>query len=55
MSLTKEQQAELVELAKPISLWLQKNMHPHAEVVVHTTDVEVLEGVLFVPNIVKFD
>ena len=34
MTLTRDQQAELLEAAKPLIRWINENCHPHVRVVV---------------------
>lgn len=45
MILTKEQQAAMLEAAKPLIQWMNENCHPHCTALVDTTDVELTEGI----------
>lgn len=45
MTITKEQSAEMLEAAKPLMKWLNKNAHPHTQIVVEHADVFLLEGI----------
>jgi len=45
MKITPDQQAELLEAAKPLLRWLNENAHPHIKAIVDHTTVELVEGV----------
>ena len=45
MTLTKEQQASLLEAAKPLIRWLNENCHPHCSAVVDNDSVELAEAI----------
>lgn len=45
MIISKEQQEQLLEAAKPLIKWLNENGHPHVRAIVDCTAVEMLEGV----------
>lgn len=45
MVLTKEQQADMLEQAKPLIQWLNENCHPECELRVDHTTVTLMEGV----------
>ena len=45
MTITKQQQEELVRAARPLVLWLQENCHPHCQATVDVTSVELFEGI----------
>jgi hypothetical protein len=48
--MNKEQiQKEFEELAKPLVVFLQKNYHPHAKIIIDCTSAEIVEGVCGVP------
>lgn len=50
MTITTEQINELRELAKPLQQWLFKNVHPHCQLDVTSTYLELVEGVAFIPS-----
>ncbi len=35
---------EFVKLAKPLNEWLQKNGHPHTQIIITFDSAEVVEG-----------
>ncbi len=43
-TLTKEQINKLKEVCQPVSEFLQKNFHPHVQIVVDCNSAEILEG-----------
>lgn len=45
MTLTKEQQDQMLEAAKPLIKWMNDNCHPHCECKVDQTSVHLLEGI----------
>jgi hypothetical protein len=49
MTLTKEQTAELEELAKPVVRWLRDNGHPMCEVVIGQQHLTVNESIAGIP------
>lgn len=49
MIISKEQQEELKEAAKPLVKFLCDNFHPHVMVVVEPHNIELLEGVSSTP------
>jgi hypothetical protein len=44
MILTKEQQKEFEEKARPLMKWLGENFHPHIKVIVDYSDAEIFES-----------
>lgn len=40
---------EFKELAKPLNEWLQRNGHPHMQIIISFDGAEVVEGKLSVP------
>jgi hypothetical protein len=40
---------ELINLAKPLNEWLQKNFTPHHQVIIRNDGAEVVQGVIGVP------
>lgn len=49
MILTKEQIKQVEELATPLAQWLAINCHPHVTVILDSTRVEVVEGLMQSP------
>jgi len=45
MTITKEQSAEMLEAAKPLIQWINENCHPHTQIILDQTHVQLLEGV----------
>jgi len=45
-----DKQKELKELAKPLVDLLYRDYHPHAKIIIEQGNVEIVEGVLSVPN-----
>ena len=45
MTITKKQQEEMLEAAKPLVRWLNENCHPHCAARVDQNTVELTEGV----------
>ena len=45
MTINKEQQANMLEAAKPLIKWLNENCHPHCEFRVSQNSVELVESV----------
>lgn len=45
MTITKEQAAEMLDAAKPLIRWINDNCHPHTQLTVDHTTVELTEGV----------
>jgi len=45
MPITKEQQQEMLEAAKPLMKWMNENCHPHCKMIVGQMHMELLEGV----------
>jgi hypothetical protein len=41
---------ELLELAKPLMEYIQKNYHPHVKIIIQIDTVEVLEGLIMANN-----
>jgi hypothetical protein len=44
MKLTVEQMEKMLEAAKPLIKWMNKNCHPHCECIVDCTTVRIVEG-----------
>jgi len=44
MKITKEQQKEMLDVAKPLIKWLN-NFHPHIECIVDCTTIRMVEGI----------
>lgn len=40
---------EFEKLAKPLNEWLQKNGHPHTQIIISFDGAEVVEGKISVP------
>ncbi len=49
----KEKLEEFEKLTKPLNEWLQKNGHPHQQIIITFDSAELVEGVLAVPFEVK--
>ena len=47
MVLTKEQQKEFKEKARPLMEWLAKNTDPHCKAIITYSDAEVLQASMF--------
>jgi hypothetical protein len=45
MILTKEQQQQMLDAAKPLIKWLNENCHPHCTAHVDQNTVELTEGI----------
>lgn len=45
MTLSKGQQKELLEAAKPLIKWMNDHCHHHCKVIVDQSNVEVVEGI----------
>lgn len=45
MTLTREQQAAMLEAAKPLMKWLSDECHPHCNAVVENNSVVLQEGI----------
>ena len=46
MNLTPEKEAAFIQASKPLMKYLAENCHPHATVIVSSTNAELLEGIL---------
>lgn len=44
---------EFEELTKPLNDWLQKNGHPHQQIIITFEGAELVEGILVVPFSIK--
>lgn len=49
--MSKEKLKELQEAAMPLIKYLEKNHHPHVTSIVTSTSVELVEGLMNIPNI----
>lgn len=49
----KEKLEEFEKLTKPLNEWLQKNGHPHQQIIITFDSAELVEGVLAVSFEVK--
>lgn len=49
----KEKLEEFEKLTKPLNEWLQKNGHPHQQIIITFDSAELVEGVLAVQFEVK--
>lgn len=49
MTLTKEQQQELLEASRPLLKWINDNCHPHCTINITQDTVELVETVSRVP------
>lgn len=45
MTITKEQQEQMLEAAKPLIKWLNENCHPHCTAHVDQNTIELTEGI----------
>jgi hypothetical protein len=45
MTITAEQQNEMLEAAKPLMKWMNDNCHPHCKAVVEQAHIELVEGI----------
>lgn len=45
MTITKEQQDQMLEAAKPLIKWMNENCHPHCTAHVDQNTIELTEGV----------
>lgn len=45
MTLTQEQQQQMLEAAKPLIKWLNENCHPHCAAHVDQNTIELTEGI----------
>jgi len=45
MTITKEQQEQMLEAAKPLIKWLNENCHPHCSAHVDQSTIELKEGI----------
>lgn len=45
MTITKEQQEEMLSAALPLIKWMNENCHPHCSILVDQTTVELVQGV----------
>jgi len=45
MTLTKLQQEQMLEVAKPLIKWLNENCHPHCTAHVDQNTIELTEGI----------
>lgn len=50
MTITPAQQAELLELSKPLMKWLNEAFHPHMLVIVEPDSVSLHEMSAYVPH-----
>lgn len=45
MTLTQQQQMNMLEAAKPLIEWMNLNCHPYCKTIVDLTRVELVEGI----------
>ena len=45
MTITKEQQEQMLEAAKPLIKWMNENCHPHFEAKVDCNTIVLTEGI----------
>jgi len=48
-----KQMEEFKALCKPLNDWFQKNLHPHAKIIIEIDSAEIVEGLMAVPYEVK--
>lgn len=46
MTFTEEQRTEFESLSRPLIEWLNKNGHPHMEIIIDNTGAVIAEGLL---------
>jgi len=49
MTITKEQQEQMLEAAKPLIKWMNQNCHPHQTIRVELDSVELTESIARTP------
>ncbi len=49
-----EQQTKLREAAEPLLKLLNESYHPHVTVIITATSIELVEGVVSIPNITEY-
>lgn len=49
-----EQRAALRKAAEPLIKYLAENHHPHVKAIVTSSSVELVEGVMSIPDVTEF-